>query len=70
MCHRDDNVDDDPVVIGNHSNRKKSSVMKVNWKTNGGESRDISTLVEVHLSKVSGFICRHERWKMLVFSCG
>jgi hypothetical protein len=51
--HEDDDVDDDPVVIGNHGNKKRSSSTKVNWKTNGGESRDINTLVEVQLNKVS-----------------
>ncbi|CAB4005705.1 autophagy-related 2 homolog B isoform X1 [Paramuricea clavata] len=50
--HEDDDVDDDPVVIGNHGNKKRSSSTKVNWKTNGGESRDINTLVEVQLNKV------------------
>ena len=50
----DDDVDDDPVVIGNHSNKKKPSSTKVNWKTTAGESRDLNTLVEVQLSKVSG----------------
>ena len=53
MFHEDDDVDDDPVVIGNHGNRKKISSAKVNWKTNGGESRDLNTLVEVQLNKVS-----------------
>ena len=50
--YEDDDVDDDPVVIGNHSN-KKTSCTKVNWKTTAGESRDLNTLVEVQLSKVS-----------------
>ncbi|XP_028410274.1 autophagy-related protein 2 homolog B-like [Dendronephthya gigantea] len=50
--HEDDNVDDDPVVIGNHGNRKRSSSTRINWKTNGGESRDLNTLVEVQLNKV------------------
>ena len=49
----DDDVDDDPVVIGNHSDKKKPSSTKVNWKTTAGASRDFNTLVEVQLSKVS-----------------
>ena len=51
--HDDDDVYDDPVVIGSHGNKKKTSRTKVNWKTNGGESRDLNTLVEVQLNKVS-----------------
>ena len=58
--YEDDDVDDDPVVIGNHSN-KKTSCTKVNWKTTAGESRDLNTLVEVQLSKVSPFLIHVSR---------
>ena len=52
-CHDDNDLVDDPVVIGNHGNRKRNSSTRINWKTNAGESRDFNTLVEVQLNKVS-----------------